>query len=187
MISLQSQLELANSESKQLKELFETLKKNEDSMNEKMNELNDKYNKVIYKNSFVHALFLILIKQDDLNSAFYPSCKLSVFKNRTLLRIGADHRITYSSSKLFNCTSVFLIFTLARFKTRLVRYCFVFKATEEYHSMEEMHRNELQSQSRLAQLYKDSSEDAEKKSEELVSAVEELQALIKANSEGWNL
>jgi len=50
--------------------------------------------------------------------------------------------------------------------------------------MEELHRNELQSQSRLAQLYKDSSEDAGKKSEELISAVEELQAIIKTNSEG---
>ena len=50
-----------------------------------------------------------------------------------------------------------------------------------------MHRNELQSQSRLAQLYKDSAEDAEKKCEELVSAVEELQAVIKANAEGSDI
>ena len=50
--------------------------------------------------------------------------------------------------------------------------------------MEVVQRNELQSQSRLAQLYKDSSEDAEKKSEELISAVEELQTIIKTNNEG---
>ena len=50
--------------------------------------------------------------------------------------------------------------------------------------MEEMHRNELQAQSRLAELYKDSAEDAEKKSNELISAVEELQGVVKANFEG---
>ena len=47
VMSLQSQLDLAKSETNQLKELFETMKKNEVSMNEKMNELNEKYNKVI--------------------------------------------------------------------------------------------------------------------------------------------
>ena len=50
-----------------------------------------------------------------------------------------------------------------------------------------MHRNQLQSQSRLAELYKESAEDAEKKSEELISAVEELQAVVKRNCEGLKL
>ena len=46
IILLQSQLDLTLSESKQLKELVETMKKNETNMQEKMNDLNEKFNKV---------------------------------------------------------------------------------------------------------------------------------------------
>jgi len=49
VISLQGQLDLSNSETNQLKGLFESLKKNEASMTEKMKELNEKYNKVIFE------------------------------------------------------------------------------------------------------------------------------------------
>lgn len=46
-----------------------------------------------------------------------------------------------------------------------------------------MLRSELQSQTRLAELYKASAEDAEKKSDELISAVEELQTIVKSSSD----
>ncbi|XP_076826179.1 nucleoprotein TPR-like isoform X2 [Clavelina lepadiformis] len=55
------------------------------------------------------------------------------------------------------------------------------KATEDFHSREELYRNELQSQTRLADLYKASAEDSEKKCTELISAVEELQTVVKTN------
>nr|CAB3267195.1 nucleoprotein TPR [Phallusia mammillata] len=57
------------------------------------------------------------------------------------------------------------------------------KNSDDYHSMEEMLRSELQSQTRLAELYKSSAEDADKKSDELISAVEELQTIVKSSSE----
>nr|XP_018671495.1 nucleoprotein TPR isoform X2 [Ciona intestinalis] len=57
------------------------------------------------------------------------------------------------------------------------------KADEDHRSMEELHRCELQSQTRLAELYKSSAEDGERKAEELLSAVEELQSIVKSEAE----
>uniref|UniRef100_H2YYC5 Nucleoprotein TPR n=1 Tax=Ciona savignyi TaxID=51511 RepID=H2YYC5_CIOSA len=59
-------------------------------------------------------------------------------------------------------------------------FCFLH---EDYHTMEQLHRSELQSQTRLAELYRVSAEDGEKKCDELVSAVEELQSLVKSSSQ----
>ncbi|XP_039274205.2 nucleoprotein TPR-like isoform X1 [Styela clava] len=51
-------------------------------------------------------------------------------------------------------------------------------AEEEHRSMEEAYRNELQSQTNLAELYKASAKDEEEKANELASAVHELQKIV---------
>ena len=45
-------------------------------------------------------------------------------------------------------------------------------------------RQELDSQSRLASIYKDASQDGEKRVQELTSAVSELQGLLKTANDG---
>ncbi|CAH1773591.1 unnamed protein product, partial [Owenia fusiformis] len=56
------------------------------------------------------------------------------------------------------------------------------KSRDNQSKIEEQYRNELQAQTKLVTLYKESAEESEKKSEELISAMKELQRLLKEAS-----
>ncbi|XP_020609857.1 nucleoprotein TPR-like isoform X1 [Orbicella faveolata] len=58
------------------------------------------------------------------------------------------------------------------------------EAREHFVKMEDHFKTELASQSKLAVLYKDSADEAKRKSEDLLTACEELQKLLKESNEG---
>ncbi|XP_015755854.1 PREDICTED: nucleoprotein TPR-like [Acropora digitifera] len=58
------------------------------------------------------------------------------------------------------------------------------EAREQYVNMEDQFKTELASQSKLASLYKDTADEAKKKSDELLAAFEEVQKLLKEANEG---
>ncbi|XP_074635323.1 nucleoprotein TPR-like isoform X3 [Acropora palmata] len=58
------------------------------------------------------------------------------------------------------------------------------EAREQFVNMEDQFKTELASQSKLATLYKDTADEAKKKSDELLAAFEEVQKLLKEANEG---
>ena len=59
-----------------------------------------------------------------------------------------------------------------------------FQTTEEFHQSNAINQEELEAHKKLIKVYKSSAEDSENKVEELISAVQELQGIVKASMKG---